>query len=215
MQEVFEIFRSNADKNRAIAMSAYMRGQFQFLGIATNPRRELSKPFFDKVDKAKIDWDFVFLCWAQPEREFQYLALNYLELLRGLMAPSDMSNLRKITTDKSWWDTIDCIDGLVGNIAMRYPLVKKTILKWSVDGDLWVRRIAIDHQLLYRDKTDTELLEKVIVNNFGSKEFFINKAIGWALREYSKTNPKWVAEFINKYKSGMSPLSIREASKYI
>ena len=69
------------------------------------------------------------------------------------------------------------------------------MLDWSKDDDFWIRRIAIDHQLCRREKTNTELLEKIIVNNFGSNEFFINKTIGWALRDYSKTNPLWVKEF--------------------
>ena len=94
-------------------------------------------------------------------------------------------------------------------------LVDDLMLEWSCDNDFWVRRIAIDHQLCRKDKTNTILLEKILVNNFGSDEFFINKAIGWALRDYSKTNPEWVREFINKYKDKMSSLSVREASKYI
>ena len=89
------------------------------------------------------------------------------------------------------------------------------MLEWSKDNDIWVRRVAIDHQLGRKEKTNTVLLEKILVNNFGSDELFINKAIGWALRDYSKTNPEWVREFINKYKDKMSNLSIREASKYI
>lgn len=89
------------------------------------------------------------------------------------------------------------------------------MLDWSKDDDFWIRRIAIDHQLCRREKTNTELLEKIIVNNFGSNEFFINKAIGWTLRDYSKTNPLWVKEFLNKYQDKMDNLSIKEASKYI
>lgn len=89
------------------------------------------------------------------------------------------------------------------------------MLDWSKDNDFWVRRIAINHQLSRKEQTDTNLLETIIINNFGSDEFFINKAIGWSLREYSKTNPKWVREFVNKYQSKMSKLSIKKASKYI
>ena len=89
------------------------------------------------------------------------------------------------------------------------------MLQWSQDKDFWVRRIAIDHQLCRKEKTNTELLEKIIVNNLGSHEFFINKAIGWALRDYSKTNPQWVKHFIEKYHDQMHRLSIKEGSKYI
>jgi 3-methyladenine DNA glycosylase AlkD len=103
----------------------------------------------------------------------------------------------------------------VGHIAAQFTDVKKTLLEWSVDKNFWPRRAAIDHQLLHRNRTDTKLLEKIIVNNFGQTEFFINKAIGWSLREYSKTNPVWVRDFVNKYKDKLAPLSVREASKYI
>ena len=87
--------------------------------------------------------------------------------------------------------------------------------EWSKNEDFWVRRIAIDHQLCRKEKTNTKLLEAILVNNFGSNEFFINKAIGWSLRDYSKTNPEWVKEFVEKYKDKMDKLSIKEASKYI
>ena len=89
------------------------------------------------------------------------------------------------------------------------------MIEWSKDEDFWIRRIAIDHQLTRKEKTNAELLEKIIINNFGSDEFFINKAIGWSLRDYSKTNPQWVRNFIEKYKGQMDKLSIIEASKYI
>ncbi|EFK78902.1 DNA alkylation repair enzyme [Ligilactobacillus salivarius ACS-116-V-Col5a] len=87
------------------------------------------------------------------------------------------------------------------------------MLEWSVSDDIWFRRIAINHQRGRKDKTDTVLLEKILINNLNNNEFFINKAIGWALRDYSKTNTDWVKNFIAKYKPGLSTLSIREASK--
>lgn len=89
------------------------------------------------------------------------------------------------------------------------------MLEWSKDEDLWIRRIAIDHQLCRKEKTNTKLLETILINNFGSNEFFINKAIGWSLRDYSKANSKLVKEFVEKYKDKMDKLSIKEASKYI
>ena len=89
------------------------------------------------------------------------------------------------------------------------------MLTWSVDDDLWLRRIAIDHQLLRKDQTDTALLEEIIVANLGQQEFFINKAIGWALRDYSKTDPGWVRAFIERHRDGLAPLSVREAGKYL
>ena len=89
------------------------------------------------------------------------------------------------------------------------------ILDWSRDDNIWLRRIAIDHQLLRKEKTDTALLAQILDNNLGHSEFFINKAIGWALRDYSKTNPEWVRGYIESRREKMTVLSIREASKYL
>ena len=104
---------------------------------------------------------------------------------------------------------------IIGGIALKYPGINNVLLEWSVDENIWLRRIAIDHQLLRKEKTNIELLKKIIENNFEQTDFFINKAIGWALRDYSKTNPEWVRNFIEKNKEKMAKLSIREASKYI
>ena len=112
-------------------------------------------------------------------------------------------------------ETIDFLDRVIGDIGLRDARVDELMLEWSTDEDFWVRRIAIDHQLLRKEKTNTALLEKIIVNNLGSDEFFINKAIVWSLRDYSKTDPEWVRNFIDRYRDRMDKLSIREAGKYI
>jgi 3-methyladenine DNA glycosylase AlkD len=150
-----------------------------------------------------------------PEREFQYLAVEYLTRQKAKLTDSDIPNLRILIITKSWWDTVDGLDVIVGDIALRHPEVSQILLTWSTDENIWLRRAAIDHQLGRREKTDIRLLEKIIINNLGQKEFFINKAIGWSLREYSKTNPEWVREFIERHREALSSLSIREASKYI
>lgn len=126
-----------------------------------------------------------------------------------------MPRLKKLAQTKSWWDTIDSLDRLVGTIIVRFPETKEIILAWSRDEDIWLRRLAIDHQLLRKEETDTELLEKILANNLDQTEFFINKAIGWALRDYSKTNPDWVRAFIERHQTEMAALSIREGSKYL
>lgn len=212
--DIFEVFKSAANSGKAAAMSAYMRDQFSYLGIPTPERRKLSRDFLKSMDKAIVDWEFIFKCWRQ-EREFQYLAIEYLTKLKTLLTPADIPDLRELAITKSWWDTIDGLDRIVGDIALRYSEVNDILLKWSIDDNIWLRRIAIDHQLMRKDKTDIVLLEQILVNNLEQKEFFINKAIGWSLRDYSKTNPEWVRSFIDKYKDRMAPLSIKEGSKYI
>ena len=131
------------------------------------------------------------------------------------LPPADLSRLHRLITTKSWWDTIDFLDRIVGGIALRYPETKAVILKWSMDENIWLRRVAIDHQLLRKEKTDTALLAQILDNNLGQSEFFINKAIGWALRDYSKTNPERVRKYIENRREKMAALSIREASKYL
>jgi 3-methyladenine DNA glycosylase AlkD len=213
--DIFEIFRAAVNAEQAAKMSAYMRDQFPFLGLPTPKRKELSRGFLKEKSKSDIDWDFVFKCWKQPEREFQYLAKAYLMQSASKLTANDIPALRELAVTKSWWDTVDGLDVLVGDIALRFPQVNDTLLAWSVCDNFWLRRIAIDHQLGRKDKTNAALLEQIIVNNLGQTEFFVNKAIGWSLREYSKTNPDWVRGFIDRHKDSLAPLSIREASKYI
>lgn len=204
---------ANADDARA--MKAYMRGRFEFLGVKTPARRKAAKAFFKKHGGADIDWRFVRQAWEHPFREMQYAALDYLETRKNLLRPGDLPQLKKLAQSKSWWDTIDFLDRLTGGIIAGFPETRPVILQWSRDEDIWLRRLAIDHQLLRKDQTDQHLLEQILVNNLNQTEFFINKAIGWALRDYSKTNPEWVKNFIRQHHGKMAPLSIREASKYL
>ena len=204
---------ANADDARA--MKAYMRGRFEFLGVKTPARRKAAKAFFKKHGGADIDWHFVRQAWEHPFREMQYVALDYLETRKNLLRPGDLPQLKKLAQTKSWWDTIDFLDRLAGGVIAAFPETRPVILEWSRDEDIWLRRLAIDHQLLRKDQTDQHLLEQILVNNLNQTEFFINKAIGWALRDYSKTNPEWVKNFIRQHHGKMAPLSIREASKYL
>lgn len=214
--QLFQLFEENRNEERARQMSAYMRNLFPFLGIQTPKRRELSREFLKEARKKQaVDWEFVKRCWAKEEREYQYLALDYLKRMEKWLTARDTVKLKELALDKSWWDTVDVIDKLIGNIALNHPKINEKLLEWSVADNIWLRRIAINHQRGRKEKTDTQLLEKVIVNNLGQTEFFIQKAIGWALREYSKTDPEWVRRFIKKHEGKMTPLSIREASKYL
>ena len=204
------------NKELAVSMCAYMRNQFQYLGIPTPLRRKICKVYFNEAKKLKkIEWKFIKTCWDNPYREMQYIAVDYLTIMKDFLTIQDVSKIRKLAITKSWWDTIDGLDKIIGDIALSYPDVSEIMISWSQDENIWLRRIAIDHQLNRKNKTNTELLEKIIANNFGVDEFFINKAIGWSLREYSKINPQWVKCFIKKHKEQLSPLSIKEGSKYI
>ncbi|EGJ38672.1 DNA alkylation repair enzyme [Streptococcus sanguinis SK49] len=215
VEELVKELKAVANPDDAVAMKAYMKNKFEFLGVKIPARRKLAKTFFKQGTDFVIDWNFINEAWNNPYRELQYTALDYLEIRKKLLTPSDLPRLKKLAQTKSWWDTIDFLDRLVGSIIARFPETKEIIVAWSCDEDIWLRRMAIDHQLLRKEKTDTELLEKILVNNLGRTEFFINKAIGWALRDYSKTNPDWVRAFIERHQTEMAALSIREGSKYL
>lgn len=213
--DIFESYKENANPELAVPMANYMKNICLFLGIPKPKRAELSKSFLKEAKRhTSVDWAFVDKCWSL-EREFQYLALEYLRIVSKRLTIDDVPHLKQLAETKSWWDTIDSLDRLIGGIALENPAVNDILLEWSTDENFWLRRIAIDHQLLRKEQTNSKLLEKIIVNNLEQEEFFINKAIGWSLREYSKTNPEWVTNFIEKYKDRMASLSIREASKYI
>ena len=214
--EIKKIFESREDKENAVAMSKYMRNMFDFYGLPTPKRKEVYNDFIKAEKKTKkIDWEFLDKCYEDNHREFQYFVYDYLLAMKQYVSYEDITKIKNYIITKSWWDTIDFLCKVIGDVELRDSRVKKLMLEWSKNDNIWIKRTAIEHQLNLKDKTDYVLLEKIIVNNFGTDEFFINKAIGWVLREYSKTDQNWVKNFINKYKNQMSDLSIKEASKYI
>jgi len=213
--KVFEELRAVANPVKATEMRAYMRDQFDFLGVPTPVRRAVSREFLRNTDKGHVDWGFIDACWAQPEREFQYLAVDYLSACRRALTSADIPALRRLITTKSWWDTVDGLDAVVGDVVARDPGVQATMLAWSKDDNFWLRRAAIDHQLQRKTQTDVALLRQIIENNLGQTEFFVTKAIGWALRDYAKTDPDWVRAFVDANRDRLAPLSIREATKHL
>lgn len=215
MKELIHILRENSDQKQAVKMASYMKDNFLFLGIPKPKLKTLAKPFLAEHRKKPLDWNLIFDLWDLDFREAQYVALLYLDAHKKEIKPEDILQIKRLVTTKSWWETIDSLDEYVGLIALQDDSVKNVLQEWSVDENLWLRRVAIDFQQRYKEKTDKEFLAKVIRNNLGSSEFFINKSIGWSLREYSKTNPAWVKDFIDQHRENMSSLSIKEVSKYI
>ena len=214
--KLYEEMIQHKNEEQAQKMSKYMLNKFEYIGIKTPERREIFKNFFKEYkNEEKIDWEFVNKCWENKYREFQYVAADYLKNMKDKLTIDDIPKFKRLILKKSWWDTIDNLDMTIGALALKDSNVNKILLEWSLDENIWLRRIAIDHQLLRKEKTNTELLEKILKNNLGQAEFFINKAIGWALRDYSKTNPEWVKNFIEENRENMAKLSIKEASKYL
>ncbi|PJK14934.1 DNA alkylation repair protein [Lysobacteraceae bacterium NML07-0707] len=214
-QTLYAALSARAAPEEAQHMAAYMKNRFSFFGIRKPELNRLLKPFLKATRCRPVDWGFVEACWQAEEREMQYAALLYLQARKSALHAKDLPALHRLITHKSWWDSIDVLDRIVGDIALRHPHLNATLLDWSTDDNFWLRRIAIDHQLLRKERTDTALLAQILINNLGQKEFFINKAIGWALRDYSKTNPEWVRQFIATHRDRMAQLSLREAQKYL
>lgn len=217
-QEKFNLLEqrmtSQADAGQAEKMAAYMKNHFDFYGIPAGPRRLIYKDIIAADKKTKsIDWNLLDLAWASPKREMHYFVCDYLKALGKWLSFQDVPTILGFAKSNQWWDTIDHFDHILGSIEDDRR--DAFMLELSLSEDFWLRRIAIDHQLGKKDKTKPELLAAIILNNLGSSEFFINKAIGWSLRDYSKINPDWVKNFIATYRDKLAPLSIREASKYL
>lgn len=222
-----------ANSPRAEGMSSYMRGKFEFFGIASTPRKQAVAPI---LSGKKLDWDFVQALWAHPVRECQYVAVDHLR--RQKLSLQDLDQLKVLVETKPWWDTVDHLAKCAGTTLLPREATRITaalsladaaaarerMLEWSVDENFWTRRIAILCQLSLGEKTDPVLLADVIDANIGadadfSDEFFINKAIGWALRDYARHNPEWVKDFIAQRPAGsdhgLVKLSVREALKHL
>jgi len=206
-----------ADQQRAAEMKAYMRGQFDYLGIGT-PERAVLSPLhlvFHPESAADVRAAAEAL-WARREREFQYAAVGLLNRQAALLKLADIEWLLELVKTKSWWDTVDALAKVVGAVVRRAGAAgAKRMDRAIADGNLWVRRIALLHQLGWREATDTERLFGYARRLAHEKEFFIRKAIGWALRDYAWHDWCAVEQFVASAREELSGLSVREATKNI
>lgn len=228
INEFIEHLRKNKNPGKIEGMENYMRNKFKFLGLQAVERRKLSNAFQKELrtetvarysksnpDKSIINWDVLNTLWNLPEREFQLVGIDYLKRIEVYLVLEDFPRLKALVLQKSWWDTVDFLSKNIGSLVVKEPELIDTIRKWSLDENIWIRRVSLLHQLSLKEKTNTNLLKEVILNNLDDEEFFIQKAIGWALREYAKTDEVWVIDFVNKYESQLSSLSVREALRNI
>lgn len=212
---VKKAFSRHADPGKAIGARAYMRNQFEFYGFQTPVRRVLTRDIFnnglpDIEELPSITRD----AWAQPQREFQYFAIELIGRLKKEWKPDMVPLIEELITNKSWWDSVDHLaTWVIGPYFQKFPdQVREVTKRWNLSGNFWLQRSSIMFQKNYREKTETSLLARYILHCAGSKEFFIQKAIGWALREYAKTDPDWVLQFVQKHP--LAALSKREALKH-
>ena len=217
VEQVKECYYKNGSSLKAIPMKHYMRDQFEYVGIQTPLRRKISKPFLKK-DKLPLISELESIIrefWMLEGREFQYfaqeLAMKYIKVI-----PKDfISTYEFMIVNKSWWDTIDIIaKKLIGPYMIRFPEERELLLeKWLSSENIWLQRTCLLFQLGYKENTDAGRLFQIIERLKSIDEFFIQKAIGWALREYSKVNPDLVKEYINR--TELSKLAFTEGMKVI
>lgn len=211
------ILLENGNAEEKLKMEKYMRNMFIFAGVKAPKRRELTAPIINEIAKEsnEINWEFINLCWESQYREMQSVATDYIKKVEKRFTYADIKPLKKLIITKSWWDSVDQMDTVFGIICKKDKKAIKIMISWSKSKNIWLRRIAIDHQLGLRENTDLERLNIILLNNLNQSEFFINKAMGWALRDLSKTNPTFVANFIKTNKDNLANLTIKEASKYL
>ncbi|MFD3441374.1 DNA alkylation repair protein [Streptomyces sp. NPDC058685] len=216
MERLTALYPTGADPVRAAGAAAYMKGVAPFLGIYTAERRALSRTVLEGLP-APVEADCTAIalrCWALPEREYAYFAADYLRRHVRRCSSGFLPVVRRLVVTVSWWDTVDALAAhVVGPLVAADPALRADMDDWIDDDDLWVARTALLHQLRFKDSTDTGRLFGYCLRRADHPDFFIRKAIGWCLREYAKTDPDAVREFVDSARERLSPLSVREALK--
>ncbi|MCC3377469.1 DNA alkylation repair protein [Cohnella sp. REN36] len=215
--DLASLLRAHANPAEAVRMAAYMKNRYPFFGIKSPAREALTRQFAAErgIPEGEALERVVLALWAQPERELQNVAMSLLErrIKRADRGLADL--LERLIADKSWWDTVDMLAGkLAGTLFAKYPdLIPAYPDRWILSDNLWLRRSALLFQLAYRERTDTDRLFRYIRLCAGETDFFIRKAIGWALRQYARTDADAVRAFVRE--TSLSPLSAKEALKHI
>lgn len=215
--EVLKQVSANANANNAAGMKAYMKNKFEFYGLKTPERRNISRSILKQIKLTSLNEveKVVRQIWSLEQREFHYIAIETYAFYKKLWTEDSINLIEELTLTKSWWDSVDAIcSNLLDVYFTKFPQkIKPITSKWNKSENIWLQRNSIMFQKFFNEKTDVELLTKYILNCSHSKEFFIQKAIGWALREYAYTNPNWVRNFV--INNDLPKLSKREASKHL
>ena len=225
VREVRRALAEVADPEKAPVMQAYMKSSMPFLGIQARTMRSACKAVLDARPLTdEQEWlEAVHLLWddaAHREERYAAIELTGHRSYRGYQRPEALALYRHLVTTGAWWDYVDNVAGnRVGPILRSHPAVTPVMRSWALDDDLWVRRTAILCQLGSKTATDVELLGFVLEQNLEDslhgREFFIRKAVGWALRQHARVDPDWVRTFVAAQEERLSGLSRREALKHL
>ena len=218
LQQIVSELERIRDADRAPAMEAYMKNRFAFLGVSAGPRKNVFTAF--KKDWTHLSdaarWDFIDECWQHEARELQYIAIDALlcDYNKRLRA-ADIDKLEFLITQKPWWDTIDLlVSHVVGHYAKNFPQeFAKRAAEWESTSNFWLHRSLLIYQLKFKQQTDLAQLQYYISRFKWNKEFFVQKAIGWSLREVAKWNAECVRSVVAS--ENLQGLAKREALKHI
>ena len=216
--ELQHALAKNGNLEYSVRMAQYMKNHFPFYGIQSTPRRHISKqwlknhPIKNETDTCAV----LKLLWKKDQREFQYIGSDIAKNNKRKLTPKSIPTLEYCIRTKSWWDTVDALaTHPIGIIVQHYPDLTSLMDQWIEDKNMWIRRTALLYQLQYKEKTDQDRLFRYCELRMDESEFFIQKAIGWVLRQYSYIDPDAVIGFIDKWDGRLSNLSKREGLKAI
>ncbi len=211
--------RNRADPAKAPLMAAYMKTDTPFYGVQKPERETLSRAMHARFIPPSWDayTDGVQALWRLPHREEKYTAIEFAVRHKQFITPASLSLYEQLIREGGWWDLVDPVATLlVGRLLLQHRAeVRPAMENWVRDDDMWIRRAALLAHLKHKYKTDERQLFDHCLRLAGEKEFFIRKAIGWVLREYSKSAPDAVAAFLQAHRASLSPLSLREGSKHL
>lgn len=215
VRKIAKKFRKNSNSENAEPMKKYMKNRFEFFGIKSPERKIILREFFAEngLPSFKELRKIVSECFDLPEREFQYFAIELCGKFKKHWKEETLTLFEKMATTKSWWDSVDYIKSVcLKDYFLRFPDKRyETTQRWIDSENIWLQRLSVIFQLGYKDKTDTRLLRRNILQLNDSNEFFVQKAIGWALRDYARTDAEFVKNFVAE--NDLKPLSKREALK--
>lgn len=219
IQHLEELFEPYRNEKRAQTAQAYLKDHFPFIGMKTEIRRTAQKSWVDslkQIEDRTLRWSIIRALWEKEERDYHHVAIDYLNSWpKKNFSEDDSIELEWILSQKSWWDSVDSVaSNYLGKWAKEFPKTsRQTFEKWRHSESFWLQRSCIIYQLKYKDEVDVAYLESLIEQMLPNKEFFIQKAIGWSLRQLSKFKPDEVQRILDTYP--IKGLALREASKHL
>ena len=213
-----ESLESMRDSSKEKQFQAYLKSSQPMFGVNAGPRKNTLKSVLTSfpIESFSEYTDTILNLWQQPEREFQYCAIDVACKYKKFHTDSAWPTFEILAMDAKWWDLTDGISvNLIGALLRINRGYQDILDRWASDSNLWIRRTSLLAHLKHKEEMDIKSVERTILTLTQDKQFFIQKAIGWTLREYSKTNPDWVIAFIDKENEQLSNLAIREGTKFI